>query len=673
MFMLLNHVLGIPFSEAIEKFKRFEKLYIPTRFIENKERGSIKVLLGETNIEYTVEELTGMIFSYLKAITDHTVGFSVTDCVITVPPFYTMEQRKAILDAASLSGLKVLSLLHETTATAIQYGLTKLTSLTAPMNALFFDFGSSSLKVSIVRYRPNKQIDKLGTIRIRGIAYDNTVGGKDFEALLAKRFAEEFQKQHGVDLNQYPRAMARLMITATKVKEVLSANTETIASVESLHDDIDFRMKVTRKEFEELSKPLLDKIIPVVQEAIEKSKIKVDKISALELIGGTSRIPIVQKMLKTYFNRDLQYSLNADECIALGATFHAAELSPSFQVKKFEIFDLSPYQIEFSISGNTKKHILYQKSDSNVSPKIISIPREQDFDVTLEKNGKDFMKVSLIDVAKSLEELKPNGTEFKKRVSLTFKMNNNGFVYLETSAATLEEGSETKRSHIKSNIIETFSISPFTKEQRENSLQKLNEFQQYEIEKRALSKARNELESYIYSSKSYLDEDTPLKPFQTESERKALEKGIEEYTNWLDLSDENTPLNEYTKRYESLLNLTKPFLSKQEERNARVKEFDSCKSLIPKTKNLIETFERDIPYITKEEREKLLDLTNEVERWLDEKKRLQENIPLNETPVVFAHEIKKNCQRIIEQSLILVKKPPPPKEEKKEEEPKQEL
>lgn len=679
MFMLLNQVLGIPFEEATEQFKRFESLYIPTKFVQDKERKSINVLLGETTQEYSLEELTGMIFFYLKTITETSVGYPVTDCVITIPPYFTMEQRRAILDSASLSGLKVLSLLHETTATAIQYGLTKVSQLTAPFNTLFFDLGSSSLKVTVARYRPHKQIDKIGTIRIRGISYDTTIGGKDFEAVLAKKFAQEFQKQHGTDLFKIPRAMARLMITATKVKEVLSANTETIASVESLHDDIDFRMKITRQEFEELSKPLLDKIIPVVEDALAKSKIKIEKIQGFELIGGTSRIPVIQKMLKQHFKRDLQYSLNADEAIALGATFHAAELSPSFQVKKFEIFDLSPYQIEFSLSGNTKKHTLYQKSDSNVSPKIISIPREQDFDISLENQGKNFLKVSVQDVEKTMGELKPNTTEFKKRSTLTFKLNNNGFVYLESAAATLEESGDTRRSLLKSKVDESYSIQSLSQAQKEASLKKLQEFETFEQEKKALAKARNELEGYIYTSKSFLEDDSSLKPFQTEEERNLLEKGIQEASNWLDLTDDSTPMNEYNKRYENLLNLTSPFLSRQNERNSRIKEFDACKAMIPKTRKLLETFEKDIPYITKEERDKLSDLVDEVDKWVDDKKRLQENVKLNETPVIYSDEIKKNCQRIIDQSLILVKKPPPPpppKEEKVEEkkdETKQEL
>lgn len=671
MFSLLNHVLGVPFSEATEIFKRFESLYIPTKFVENKGRDSINVVLGEGDVEYSVEELHSMIFSYVKGLVEAATGDKATHCVVSIPPFYTMEQRRGLIESAGIAGIKIQSLIHESKAIALQYGVQRLREVKNPTNIVFFDFGATCLTISVVRYRPHKQIDKLGHVNIRAISYDQSLGGKDFEAVLATYFARAFQKQHGTDVTKLPRVMTRLMIAATKTKEVLSANTETYASVESLHDDIDFKIKVTRSEFEAMSEHLTKRIVPLVQQVLEKSKIKIDKISAFELIGGGSRMPIVQNLLKAYLKRDLQYSLNADECIALGATFHAAELSPLFQVKKYEVSDLSPYDIKFSLSGNTAKHGLFSKEESMSSPKIVSVPREKDFDVSLLHNDREFMKTSLYDVEKAHAELTPNGTEFKRRSSLTYRMNNNGFISLESALATLEEGKDTKRALISSKVIENYKIPSLTEEEIKKAHAKIHEFEAYEAEKRHIAKARNDLESYIYKSKGFLESDSSMRPFMSEAEVSALSVELDPISSWIYQQEDSTPAINFETKYQSLLDLTKDFTSRSEEAKQRVREIDACKTMFGKTRDLLVTMEATLPHITKEERGSLEGILHEVEKWLDEKKRIQENLPLNETPAVHADEIKKNCRRIYDSSFNLLKKPVPPpiKEEKKEDTP----
>jgi len=196
----------------------------------------------------------------------------------------------------------------------------------------------------------------------------------------------------------------------------------------------------------------------------------------------------------------------------------------------------------------------------------------------------------------------------------------NGFVYLDSTTASLVEGKETRKLLVPSQVVETLSLQKITESEVKESLRKLKEFEIYEQEKRLLAKARNELEAYIYSSKSYLEESSPLRPYQTESDLLTLQKVIEESSSWLDSQEDSTPISEYHKKYDLLLQTTKPFLSKQSEKNLRIKEFEFCAGLFPKTKKLVDTFEKDIPYITKEERDRLLEIVDEVEKWIEEKK-----------------------------------------------------
>eukprot|EP01080_Neovahlkampfia_damariscottae_P005139 gene5139-8745_t len=691
MFMLLNTLNGVKFKEAKDEFNRFKSLYIPTQFLENS-RGLIDVKVGDSNDIYTTEELLAMILTYVRSIAKNSVGFDVVDCVITYPPFYTKEQRQALLDASNIVGFKS-TLLSETTAVSIQYGLQKLRDIKSPYNSLFFDFGSSSLKVTVARYRPSKDQDKLGSVNIRAVAYEKTIGGKDFESVLATHFAKGFEKQYGIDITKIPRAMAKLMLSCIKVKEVLSANTETFINVESLHDDIDFRMKITRKEFEELSFKILSKIIPTVEIAIKDSNIKLDKIHSFELIGGSSRIPGVQSLLKKHFKRELQYSLNADECMALGSAFRAAELTPTFRVKKFDVQEPSPILSHFQLSGSDKKYILFKKSDNIGSIKTVTIPRNEDFSITLDDNGEDFVKYSINNVTNTLNELKETIEEeeegegkkkeklesSKKRIVLSFKLTNNGFIELETSSAVLEEKFkvldskkkekiETRKKSLKLNSSEDLiNYIGLKKEDVEKSVLKFEEFKKYEEKKRSIEKSRNDLESHLYHLKNKFQEDEELKKFYTNEEKETLFKLVTEYADWLEIQEEETKLNEYIDRFNKLKSLSDPIFNRFDEFGKRKLKIESCQATIKRMKDFVALMEQSFKHITKEERDNLLNLTSETEKFINQKIELQNKTPLNETPIITSQELETKCNALIEASAILMRKPVPPPEPKPEE------
>ncbi|CAM9815888.1 unnamed protein product [Choristocarpus tenellus] len=252
-------------------------------------------------------------------------GYSVKDTVITVPEFATAHERNALLDAADLAGLTVLALMDENTAAALQHAISQ--TYTEDANVLFYNMGANSLQVSIITFGPKmvtfgakKDEINVGKVVVRGKAWDSALGGWWFDHKLTEMLAQGFNAKWGKgDVREFLRPMAKLQAQTTKVKKVLSTNTEIPVTLQSLHDDIDFTTTVTRAAFEEASKDLLTRVTDPIDQALAQAGMTLADIQAVEVIGGGSRIPKVQEKLVEYF------STGVDMPLALGAHLNGDE------------------------------------------------------------------------------------------------------------------------------------------------------------------------------------------------------------------------------------------------------------------------------------------------------------------------------------------------------------
>merc|ERR1719506_3627220 len=307
---------------------------------------------------YKVEELLAMVLQHAKDITKAYGEVKVVrDCVIAVPAFFTETERASIVDAASIAGLKVLSLIEENTAAALQYGIDRKFE-NGTHNVLYYNMGSNSLQVSIVSYSAYTSVvagrnTSVGTFSVVGKAWEQGIGGMHFDNVVTEFFADEFNKQWNkkmgktdLDIRKIQRPMNKLQAQATKTKTILSANEEIPVHIASLYDDLDFASRLTRKDFETKAKGLFDLVTPAIDRALKMAKMTVDDINVVEMLGGGVRIPRIQKELKEYFGEtELGVHLNGDEAMALGAAFHAANLSKSFRVRKVGMQDISPFAV----------------------------------------------------------------------------------------------------------------------------------------------------------------------------------------------------------------------------------------------------------------------------------------------------------------------------------------
>jgi heat shock protein 4 len=307
----------------------------------------------------------------------------VNDMVIAVPAWYTDAQRRAIIDAAEISGLKILRLINETTATALGWGITK-TDMPGPdekpKRVAFIDIGHSNYTVSIVEFRK-------GELKVISTAYDRHFGGRNFDKAIVDHFAAEFKEKFKVDINENPKAKVRVVAACEKLKKVLSANAGAPINIESLMNDVDVRGFLKREELEEIMKPLLARVTAPLEQALAEAKLKVEDIDTIELVGGCTRVPALKASIQEFFGKQLSFTLNADEAIARGCAFACAILSPVFRVRDFSIHDICNYPIEFTWEKNSEipdedtSLTVFNRGNVMPSTKILTFYRKQAFDL----------------------------------------------------------------------------------------------------------------------------------------------------------------------------------------------------------------------------------------------------------------------------------------------------
>ncbi|KAF8393340.1 hypothetical protein HHK36_021582 [Tetracentron sinense] len=285
--------------------------------------------LGEARA-FTPTQLLGMVLSNLKSIAENNLNTAVVDCCIGIPVYFTDLQRRAVLDAATIAGLHPLHLIHETTATALAYGIYK-TDLPEndQLNVAFVDVGHASMQVCIAGY-------KKGQLKVLAHAFDRSLGGRDFDEALFQHFAAKFKEEYKIDVFQNARACLRLRTACEKLKKMLSANPMAPLNIECLMDEKDVRGFIKREEFEQISVPILERVKRPLEKALSEAGLTVENIHAVEVVGSGSRVPAIIKILTEFFGKEPRRTMNASECVARGCALQCAILSPTFKVREFQ-------------------------------------------------------------------------------------------------------------------------------------------------------------------------------------------------------------------------------------------------------------------------------------------------------------------------------------------------
>ncbi|XP_046749659.1 hypoxia up-regulated protein 1 isoform X2 [Diprion similis] len=460
------------------------KLY-QTRFpyyeiLADEERGTI-IFKHDEETFYTPEELLAQFLYKGKEFAETSAGQKINEAVITVPGFFNQAERKALLQAADLAGLKVLQLINDYTAVALNYGIFRRKEINETSQyIMFFDMGASSTTATVVGYQNVKTKEKgyvetNPQVSILGVGYDRTLGGLEMQIRLQNYLAKEFDamKKTPNSVFDSPRAMAKLFKEAGRVKNVLSANADHYAQIEGLLDEKDFRVQVTREKLEELCADLFERVARPIETALETSALTMDIISQIVLVGAGTRVPKVQEKLTEFVKLELSKNINTDEAAAMGAVYKAADLSQGFKVKKFITKDavLFPIQIVFdrNVDGTTKRvrRMLFNRMNAYPQKKIITFNKHtDDFEFSVNYAELDYLPademaavgntnlstISLTGIADALSKHANEGTE-SKGIKAHFAMDDSGVLNLANVelvfektvvAAEEEEGSDDK-------------------------------------------------------------------------------------------------------------------------------------------------------------------------------------------------------------------------------------
>jgi heat shock 70kDa protein 1/2/6/8 len=313
--------------------------HFPFKVINKGGKPYIEVEYRGVKKELSPEEISSMVLTKMKQAAESYLGTTVTNAVVTVPAYFNYSQREATKEAGIIAGLNVLRVISESSAAATAYGLLG-ENVIHDRNVLVYDLGGGTFSVSLV-------IIEGGLCEVKAVSGTH-LGGEDFDNRLVNYFMHEFKKKYGRDLSSDQRAVSRLRGACERAKCTLSSATQTSIEIDSLFDGIDFFTSLTRTRFEELCMDLFRDTIELVEKALRDSRIDKFQVHEIVLVGGSTRIPCIGKLISEFFNgTGLIKSINTDEAVACGAAVHAAILSRdnSEKFQDFLLLDVTPLSL----------------------------------------------------------------------------------------------------------------------------------------------------------------------------------------------------------------------------------------------------------------------------------------------------------------------------------------
>uniref|UniRef100_A0A673YS82 Hypoxia up-regulated protein 1 n=1 Tax=Salmo trutta TaxID=8032 RepID=A0A673YS82_SALTR len=668
----------------------YQKRFPEHHLVTDASRGTV-LFSNSEEMQYSPEELLGMVLNYSRGLAQDFAEQPIKDAVITVPAFFNQAERRAVLQAAQMAGVKVLQLINDNMAVALNYG--SYIPVLSLQNIMFYDMGSGSTTATIVTYQTvkTKESGSQPQLQIRGLGFDRSLGGFEMELRLQDHLATLFneQKKTKKDVRENHRAMAKLLKEAQRLKTVLSANAEYMAQVEGLLDDMDFKAKVTRVEFETLCADLFERVPGPVQEALSSAEMSLDEIEQVILVGGSTRVPKVQEvLLKAVGKEELGKNLNADEAAAMGAVYKAAALSKAFKVQPFLVIEATvfPIQVEFtreveedgSRSLKHKKRILFQRMTSYPMRKVITFNcYTDDFAFHINYGDLSFLGQEDLSVFGSLNlttvQLSGVGSSFQKHtgaeskgIKAHFNMDESGMLLLDrvisfdlselgnTISSLFGGGSSEPNANVTepvqvtldSLLLNTSSwlsnslcLSPIVSESRMRRLQDLTD---RDLEKQEREKTLNSLEAFLFETqdKMYQEE---YQAVVLEEEKEAIMAKLSQVSAWLDEDGYSASTKELQEKLQDLRKLCKAMFFRVEERRKWPGHLATLESTLNSSSFFLRSAKlepEDDRIFTDVELKTLEKVINETTTWKNNTVAEQEKSSPTERPVLLSKEIE---------------------------------